>query len=86
MGSLKSNEICLLKFHIYKVLCDTGAYLLFIFLALPSSFLTFTDYQNAPYHLTNSLEFISMRIRFSLGLPRLTSLLFSKRKRNQLIH
>ena len=28
MGSLKSNEICLLKSHIYKVICDTGAYLL----------------------------------------------------------
>lgn len=28
MGSLKSNEICWLKFHIYMVVCDTGAYLL----------------------------------------------------------
>ena len=27
-GLLKSNEICLLKFHIYKVIWDTGAYLL----------------------------------------------------------
>lgn len=37
MGSPKSNEICLLKFHIYKVICDTGAYVLFLFIFLHST-------------------------------------------------
>lgn len=79
---LKSNDICLLTFHICIGICGywcLPAHLSFSLpsFALPSSFLAFTDFQDACDQLTSSLESISIFFsveRNSLGLPRLASL------------
>lgn len=81
--------------HLYQYLWDTGAYLLTCFFlpsfALPSSFLAFTNYQNACDQLTNSLDSISIFFltwEEFLGSPQtcISLSLFLKCKSNWLIH